>query len=382
MAVYQAPDIKDRIAVGDDLYQIADSGGKKKLTPDPTEVTEAGTPINKALLQPMANAIERIDAAAVPYTLYYWRRRPTANSYVEGRQTAYSAGVGYSHTSNSKGYYYLDAKRYVRYSGEEEGTNYFATLKYASSITINQSTGAISLNNPATYTFTSSDNVYESATYGRFQGKYVQGFLGIENKTFYIPTSAYMVTHSWSNSGGDRWNEQGYEVTSDMGDTLMPMLISSVKTSVTGAWETISADASDAYPHSGIQDGYEWVYCGRISDFAPGLYPLRINSISITSASWNNNAYTLQMPCTRYFLWSNEGVSLLVDDGKAYGSYTEYKSYSYDQQTNFCGAVDSIAVGDHSGESAAYSLSFTASGFTVTKGRSSSLTLFYLPLPS
>lgn len=382
MAVYQAPDIKDRIAVGDDLYQIADSGGKKKLTPDPTEITEAGTPINKALLQPMADAIQRMDATLVPYTLYYWRRRPTANSYVEGRQTAYSAGVGYSHTSSNKDYYYLDAKRYVRYSGDESGSNDFATLKYASSITINQSTGAISLNNPSTYSFTDVTDVRESSVYGRFQGKYVQGFLGITGSIFYIPTSAYMVTHSWSNSGGDNWNEQGYEVTSTMGDTLMPMLISSVKTSVTGAWETISADTSDAYPHSGIQDGYEWVYCGRISDFALGLYPLSINSINITSASWSNNTYTLQMPCTRYFLWSNEGVSLLVDNGKAYGSYTEYKSFSYDQQTNFCGAVDSIAVGDHDGESAAYRLSFTASGVTVTKGRSSSLTLFYLPLPS
>lgn len=381
MAVYQAPDIKDRIAVGDDLYQIADSGGKKKLTPDPTEVTEAGTPINKALLQPMADAIERMDAAAVPYTLYYWRRRPTANSYVEGRQTAYSAGVGYSHTSSNKDYYYLDAKRYVRYSGEEEGTNYFATLKYASSITINQSTGAISLNNPSTHTFKSGDNVFESATYGRFQEKYVQGFLGIENKTFYIPASAYMTGHNWENSGGDKWNEEGYEVTSDLGSTTMPMLINTTKITTTGTWETISADASDAYPHSGTQDGYEWVYCGKISDFAPGLYPLRINSINITSASWSNNAYVLEMPCVRYFLWSNEGVSLLVDNGKAYGSYTERKSYSYDQQTNFCGAVDSIDVGDHNGESTAYSLSFIASGVIVTKGRSSSLTLFYLPLP-
>lgn len=380
MGVYIAPEIKDRVAVGDDLYTITDSGGKKKLTPSPTEVAEPGTEINKALLQPMADAIERMDAAAVPYTLYYWRRRPTANSYVEGRQTAYSAGVGYSHTSSSKDYYYLDAKRSVRYSGSENSNYYYATLKYASSITINQSTGAISLNNPSTYTFTYDTSVTESSVYGRFQGKYVQGFLGITGSIFYIPTSAYMVTHSWENSSGDSWYEQGYEITSTMGDTLMPMLISSVKTSVTGAWETISADTSDAYPHSGISDGYEWVYCGRISDFAPGLYPLKINTINITSASWSNSTYTLQMPCTRYFLWTNEGVSLLVDSGKAYGSYTEYKSYSYDQQTNFCGAVTGISVGDHTAESAAYDLDFTTSGFTVTKGRSSSLTLFYLPL--
>ena len=371
MAVYQAPDIKDRIAVGDDLYTVADSGGKKKLTPDPTEVTEAGTPINKALLQPMADAIERIDAATVPYTLYYWRRRPTANSYVEGRQTAYSAGVGYNHTSNSKNYYYLDAKRYVRYSDEEEGTNYFATLKYASSITINQSTGAISLNNPSTYTFTSGDDVFASATYGRFQGKYVQGFLGIESKTFYIPTSAYMTRHNWENSGGDTWNEQGYEVTSDMGDTLMPMLINTTKITTTGAWETISADVSDAYPHSGTQGGYEWAYCGEISDFAPGLYPLGVKSFSLTSASWNNGTYSLQLPCTRYFLWSND-IFLLVDNGLAYGAYQYSGSGSYDYRTYY--ATGNEAVTSFT------KYTFSASGVTMTG--SGSKTLFYLPLPS
>ena len=380
MGVYIAPEIKDRVAVGDDLYTITDSGGKKKLTPSPTEVSEPGTEINKALLQPMADALARVDAAAVPYVLYWWRRRAVANGYSETRQTAYSAGVGYSHTLNSENYYYLDAKRYVRYSGEESGTDYYATLSYASSITINQSTGAITLVNPSSYTFSSSDNVNDSSVYSRFQGKYVQGFLGIESKTFYIPSSAYMMTHNWETSGGDRYNEHGYEVTSDMWSSHMPILINSTKVTSTGAWETISADASDAYPHSGESGGYEWAYCGRISDFTPSLYPLGIKTINLTSASWNNGSYTLQLPCTRYFLWTAEGVSLLVDSGAAYGSYTSYDSYSYDQQTNFAAGGTSISVGDHKGESAAYTLAFGTSNITITQGRSTALTLYYLPM--
>lgn len=380
MGVYIAPEIKDRVAVGDDLYTITDSGGKKKLTPSPTEISEPGTEINKALLQPMADALARIDAAAVPYVLYWWRRRAVANGYSETRQTAYSAGVGYYHSSSSKDYYYLDAKRYVRYSSEESGTDYYATLSYASSITINQSTGAISLVNPSSYTFTSSDNVYESSVYGRFQGKYVQGFLGVESKTFYIPKSAYMVTHNWENSSGDSYNEHGYEITSDMSDSLMPILINSTKVTSTGAWETISADISDAYPHSGESGGYEWVYCGRISDFTPSLYPLGIKTINLTSASWNNGSYTLQLPCTRYLLWTAQGVSLLVDNGAAYGSYTDDASYSYDQQTNFTAGATTISVGDQTAESAAYSLAFGTSNITITQGRSTTLTLAYLPL--
>ena len=38
MTVYQAPDVKDRVATGDDLYTITDVGGKKKLTPSPTTI--------------------------------------------------------------------------------------------------------------------------------------------------------------------------------------------------------------------------------------------------------------------------------------------------------------------------------------------------------
>ena len=380
MGVYIAPEIKDRVAVGDDLYTITDSGGKKKLTPSPTEVSEPGTEINKALLQPMADALQRIDAAAVPYVLYWWRRRAVANGYSETRQTAYSAGVGYSHTLNSENYYYLDAKRYVRYSGEESGTDYYATLSYASSITINQSTGAITLVNPSSYTFSSSDNVNDSSVYSRFQGKYVQGFLGIESKTFYIPSSAYMMTHNWETSGGDRYNEHGYEVTSDMWSSHMPILINSTKVTSTGMWETISADTSDAYPHSGESGGYEWAYCGRISDFTPSLYPLGIKTINLTSASWNNGSYTLQLPCTRYLLWivnssatslqyKNYGGILLVDNGKCYGKYR------YDSTTEYYYVGRSSAT---SNTTSLASITFTTNGLTLTG--EGTQTLAYLPL--
>ena len=56
---YTAPDIKDRVAVGDDLYQIIKlDDGRYQLIPDPDSVVEPGTAVNKALLQGMADAIE------------------------------------------------------------------------------------------------------------------------------------------------------------------------------------------------------------------------------------------------------------------------------------------------------------------------------------
>lgn len=55
---YVAREIKDRVASGDDKYlieQLAD--GRVRLIPAPDSVTEVGTDINKALLQPMEDQI-------------------------------------------------------------------------------------------------------------------------------------------------------------------------------------------------------------------------------------------------------------------------------------------------------------------------------------
>ena len=51
---YTPREIKDRVAVGDDIFIVEDLGNNRiKLIPDPTHVSEPGTPVNKALLQPI-----------------------------------------------------------------------------------------------------------------------------------------------------------------------------------------------------------------------------------------------------------------------------------------------------------------------------------------
>ncbi len=53
---YTPREIKDRVAVGDDIFIVEDLGNNRiRLIPAPTYVSEAGTPINKALLQHMEN---------------------------------------------------------------------------------------------------------------------------------------------------------------------------------------------------------------------------------------------------------------------------------------------------------------------------------------
>jgi len=51
---YTPRTIKDRVAVGDDIFLVEDLGDNRiRLIPAPTHVSEAGTPVNKALLQPI-----------------------------------------------------------------------------------------------------------------------------------------------------------------------------------------------------------------------------------------------------------------------------------------------------------------------------------------
>ena len=90
---YKAPEIKDRVAVGDDLYTMTVVDGKVKLTPSPTQVVEAGTPINKALLQPLCDAVENAESkhAAKTATL-------TAAGWSDKSQTVAVEGVTASNT--------------------------------------------------------------------------------------------------------------------------------------------------------------------------------------------------------------------------------------------------------------------------------------------
>lgn len=76
---YVARDIKDRIAIGDDLFQLEDLGqGKVRLTPIPTEVIEAGSDINKALLQPMEDAIAQMMNTPIDLSNYYTKNQAQA----------------------------------------------------------------------------------------------------------------------------------------------------------------------------------------------------------------------------------------------------------------------------------------------------------------
>ncbi len=59
MAKFTKRTIVDRVATGDDIFIMEDLGnGRVRLRPDPTEVSEVGTPINAEYLQPIEDSLE------------------------------------------------------------------------------------------------------------------------------------------------------------------------------------------------------------------------------------------------------------------------------------------------------------------------------------
>lgn len=300
MAVYQAPEIKDRVATGDDLYTIADSGGKKKLTPSPTTIEEPGTEINRALLMPLMKAVEGLDANILPYTDYWWRRRASSGAYAETQSTAF--------TQTNAGYY--SSIIYFFYHGENEDFPSSVTFKIASSITINQSTGAVTMNSPTTKTVKHSDYSSEYALAEALQsmcaGKYISGLPCQQDatKVMKVPQTAYVKVYSVASSTtsptrgyigflSPTGNWGGWGPGTDV------QLIGSIKQTTTGDWEYLSSPDSTAYPHSGTSGGYEYVYYGQIYSYVlnpPKDDSVAMKTVNITSASYSSNKYSVDVP--------------------------------------------------------------------------------------
>lgn len=373
MPVYNAPEIKDRIATGDDLYTITDVDGKKKLTPAPTEVAEPGTPINKALMQGIVDALQTITGSFVSYDVYWWRRRPSANSYIETQQTAFVS-------DNSAVGYYSSIIPFF-YHGENADFNSSVSFQTASSITINQSTGAVSLKNPTTRTVKYAD--YNETTLNNMcAGKYIK-FISRSNgggesfdEIMYVPSAAYIYNFTVASSvSAPTRSYIGYlSPTGDWGAGRRGTdvkLIGSVKQTAIGDWELISSDASDTYPHDGVSDGYEYVYYGKVSDAALSWFTPELKTVNITYASYSSNSFTVDIPGNVCLFWcdatsgSGRGVPFgtIVDDTFVYmvttdtsysstygatcrtvpqsGSVVRWKYYSYSDtatQYNLCKA--------------------------------------------
>ena len=368
MNVYQVPDVKDRVATGDDLYVITDEGTKKKLTPSPTTVEEPGTEINRALLVPLMEALREATEALVPYDDYWWRIRQTSGSYSLRLAPAGSISGAYrTFSSSSFSYYGMVVITFSR-SATSSNPEYTGsvTLQYSSNITMSSS-GVISLVNPSTLTVNASTISSYAST---LNGKYVKGLDSDENKIYKINTSSIISTQERWKYGDEveTYTYYGYGLY-DATSTAVQVAVADYSSS-SSDYSYVHNPASDFYPHSGTSNGVEYQYIGKIFDIAPAAAPNTIKTLKITSASWNNKTYIIAVPCKRYLLWTkdsgNVGFWGLVDSAKLYGMV---KATMYAGDTQYATA-GSIVVTPQS------------TGLKITHSQSTgpTATIAYLPL--
>lgn len=380
MAVYQAPNILDRVATGDDLYNIITQGdGRSKLVPSPDEVAEPGTPINRALLQPLMEAVQRSSEDLVPYNDYWWRIRQSAGSY-SLKIVPFGQISGAYSTRTSDGAYVVSVVNRIVDSDGSVNSNGARTIQVASSVSVG-SDGTISLVNPTSYTI-SADNISTYAS--TLNGKYAKGLVQNTDVVYKINTSGISSYQEAMDYGSYTRTTTHHCYTASSLTSTIVQIAAAEYTESNSDFSYVSNSDPEFYPHSGTSGGIEYQYIGRIYDAAVKAEPCNLQTVNITSASWTNGSCTIAIPHSRYLLWWGDstdlhGGFLMVISGKCYGNYSYhyYSSSSYvtDEHEYHARGATKINTGNQASVTA---IQFSTSGLTLTG--SGAATFYYLPI--
>lgn len=250
---------------------------------DPTQV---GTPLNKAtLLKDATAALFGLGTDAVPddvlaalgkYKQYWWRRRtPKTTGYIEKAATQGSTFL-------------------VQYNVTP------VTYTYGD-LSIDQSTGAVSISNAQTITL----DIYSS----------VSDFYVLVGKYF---TPDKTVSQSWGSvktlTAGTiyRITDSGYiKYYSDEDSTYVYSQHIDVITSIysagdPGDWQYLQSSSRSAYPDSGTSGGYEYEYLGIPFDNAVTAPKIETGSYVGTGTYGQANPNTLTFGFVPKFVWIYE----------------------------------------------------------------------------
>lgn len=225
------------------------------------------------------------------YNQYWWKKRSyVETSGYEEKQTAATTTVN------------------LLYANDNTTTN---TISYSDSISINQSTGTVSLKNPSTVTL-SYHKYSESELKRLFAGKYIKGATG-------SPLTIYLVGVKIGQSPlGTNGNLlQNVDSDSETGcyicityPALKVITSKQVTTPTIGDWSYLQSSDRNAYPDSGITDGYEYLYLGKPYENFVNL-PMRIETGSYTGTGTNGS----DNPNTLTFLFVPQIVFIVEDYG-------------------------------------------------------------------
>lgn len=277
--------------------------------------TQEGTPINKAsLLKDSTAALFGLGTGAVPddvlaelgkYKQYWWRRR--AKTVVEKR-TNITGEVQVTRDASPGRQFY-----------------------YSKTVSLDPN-GGVSLVSPVTL-----DGVASSTTSANALSESLKPYLDdvpyyissdiVDGKIYYVPTGSHIgynsVNPGYFTFGLYRYSSKTlYMVLSDqsLSDVKVPaQLVEGVVP--TGDWEYLRSSNRNAYPDSGIQDGYEYEYMGVPLDNA-------VTAPKIDTGSYTGTGtYGASNPNSLTFAFEPKLVFMFKDKFPVYGSVSSTTSY-------------------------------------------------------
>lgn len=220
------------------------------------------------------------------------------------------------------------------------------TMKWAKEIEFSDA-GEVQLKNPTIVRFTHDSLSALDVT----KGNYV---VGLENKVYRVDNSAVFSNDQYTYPSGDYYVKasNAYEIT---------------PSAMYGPWEEVRASTADAYPNSGIHDGYEYMALGMPLENSKNRIPV-IGSYIGTGVYGEENKNHISLPGRPLCIWIFENqesfrmfISCGADSGEAYASsttsgYTK-NSYTFSNGGNdlhwYCNYGGSAGGGSSSNASAA-----------------------------
>lgn len=277
--------------------------------------TQEGTPLNKAsLLKDATAALFGLGTGAVPddvlaelgkYKQHWWRRR--AKTVVEKR-TNITGEVQVTRDASPGRQFY-----------------------YSKTVSLDPN-GGVSLVSPVTL-----DGVASSTTSANALSESLKPYLDdvpyyissdiVDGKIYYVPTGSHIgynsVNPGYFTFGLYRYSSKTlYMVLSDdsLSDVKVPaQLVEGVVP--TGDWEYLRSSNRNAYPDSGIQDGYEYEYMGVPLDNA-------VTAPKIDTGSYTGTGtYGASNPNSLTFAFEPKLVFMFKDKFPVYGSVSSTTSY-------------------------------------------------------
>ena len=249
--------------------------------------TQAGTPLNKAtLLKDATAALFGLGTDAVPddvlaeigkYKQYWWRRRvPAGERYVEVK-TDMTSDVAILHE---------------RSAGPQSG-------RLSKSITINQTNGAITLNNAETINAPTTYALAESLVESLWEKRPFYFVSAGVDKVYYVPenatyTKSYIAgnyTLSIAKENDD--DEDGIYLNAPSAGVKGQIATANKQQVAAGDWEYLQSSDRSAYPDSGTSGGYEYEYLGIPFDNAVTASKIETGSYVGTGTYGQANPNTL-----------------------------------------------------------------------------------------